>query len=145
MKIKHVPIDYIYVVWPQVEPMLAKAMEHSKGEYNLEQLKVMLTTGMQELIVAVDDEDNIKGAATICFENYPNDRIAFMTSVGGRLLTNKSCWESFEGWCKSRGCTKVRGFAFESVARLWKQKFDVDTVYLVVEKKLTEEKKCLQS
>ena len=138
--VRHVPLEFIQHVWSDVEPMLEKAMAHSAGEYDTAQLKVMLVNGMQQLLV-VEDKGKIRGAATIAFENYPNDRIAFMTSVGGRMITDKECWNQFESWCKSRGCTKVRGFAFESVAKLWKQKFGVKTVYLVVEKELNMEEK----
>ena len=135
MQVKQVPIEFIQHVWPKVEPMLDRAMKHSAGEYNNDQLKVMLVNGLQTLLVA-QDGDEIVGATTIAFENYPNDRIAFVTSIGGYMIANQDCWKQFEAWCKSMGCTKVRGFAFESVARLWKKQFDIDTVYLVVEKKL---------
>jgi hypothetical protein len=115
--------------------MLDLAMKHSAGEYSTEQLKVMLVNGLQTLLVA-DDNGEFKGAATIAFENYPNDRIAFVTAIGGRMIANQEIWRQFENWCRANGCTKVRGFAFESVARLWKSRFNVEPVYLVVEKKL---------
>jgi hypothetical protein len=93
----------------------------------------MLTSGVQHLLVA-EINGEVHGAATICFEQYPNERIAFVTAIGGYMIANKDIWKQFENWCKNNGCTKVRGFAFESVARLWKKRFDVDTVYVVVEK-----------
>ena len=126
---------FIHTIWAQVESMLEKALEHSSGEYNVDQLKVFLVQGLQTLLVAEDD-GKIYGAATISFENYPNDRIAFMTAIGGKMIASKSCWEQFCNWAKANGCTKVRGAAFEEVARLWHQRFGVESVYIIVEKKL---------
>ncbi len=135
LTVRYVPKEYIVTIWNKVEGFLSNAMRHSAGEYNTDQLKVMLIMGTQHLLV-VEDGNDIHGAATICFENYPNERIAFMTAVGGKMIANMDVWGQFENWCKNNGCTKVRGFAFESVARLWKKRFGVETVYLVVEKKL---------
>lgn len=139
--VKQVPTQFIHHVWPSIKPMLEKALAHSAGEYNTEQLKVMLVCGSQTLLISENDGE-ITGAATVSFENYPNDRIAFITSIGGKMIANKEVWDQFEVWCKNNGCTKVRGFAFESVARLWKKVFGVETVYLVVEKKLGEVNVC---
>jgi hypothetical protein len=135
LTVRYVPKEFIQGAWPSVEGMLSNALRHSAGEYNMDQLKSMLVMGVQHLLVA-DDGEQVRGAATIAFENYPNDRIAFVTAIGGRMIANMEIWKQFEDWCKSNGCTKVRGFAFDSVARLWKKKFNVDTVYVVVEKKL---------
>jgi len=135
LTVRQVNPIFIHTIWPDVEDMLAKALEHSSGEYNVDQLKVFLVQGLQTLIVAEED-GKIYGAATISFENYPNDRIAFMTAIGGTMIASKSCWEQFCNWAKANGCTKVRGAAFESVARLWHQRFGVESVYIIVEKKL---------
>ena len=134
-QVQYVDTMYIHQVWDLVKPFLEKGLVRSGGEYTAEQLKVFLVTGMQRLLVAVEN-DIIKGAATIEFINYPNERVAFVTAVGGKMLATKEVWEQFEGWCKQNGATMVRGAAFESVARLWKKAFDVEQRYVIVEKKL---------
>ena len=134
-QVQYVDTMYIHQVWDLVKPFLEKGLVRSGGEYTAEQLKVFLVTGMQRLVVAVEN-DIIKGAATIEFINYPNERVAFVTAVGGKMLATKEVWEQFEGWCKQNGATMVRGAAFESVARLWKKAFDVEQRYVIVEKKL---------
>lgn len=131
--VRQVHPNFIVSIWDKVKPMLDAAMKHSAGEYSTEQLKVMLVNGQQVLLVA-EDGKNIHGAATICFENYPNDRIAFITSIGGIMLANKNIWRQFEDWCKSNGCTKARGYAFPAVARLWHKAFGMTQPYVVVEK-----------
>ena len=133
----YVEPSQIHMVWDKVAPHLEKAMEHSGGEYNLDQLKVFLVQGLQNLLVCIDDaEDNLFGAVTIEFINYPNERVAFVTSVGGKALASRELWNQFEVWCKQNGATMVRGAAFESVARLWKKAFGVESRYVMVEKRL---------
>lgn len=135
MHIQPVHPDYVCQSWAQVAPFLGAALKHSAGEYNLDQLKVMLTTGTQALLVTTDGE-RVTGAITVAFENYPNDRIAFVTAVGGRLITSDDLWEQFLAWCRNMGATKIRGAAHKSVARLWRQRFAVEPKYILVEKTL---------
>ena len=124
-------------IWHEVEDMLAKAMAHSGGEYFLEQLKVMLTQGKQTLCVGTELDDlalTIKCALTIEWINYPNDRVAFITAIGGR--TDKLGFEQFENWVRANGGTKIQGAAFEAVARLWKRAYGFENRYIIVEKKV---------
>lgn len=135
MNLRPVHPNYIPQLWPKVGPMLKKGLDTGAGEYNADQLKVMLVNGAQVLLV-VEKDDQIKGAFSIAFENYPNDRIAFVTAVGGRAMCDQEAWAQFEQWARLQGCTKIRGAAFEAVARLWRQKFGVESRYIIVEKQL---------
>lgn len=126
--------SFIQQIWPKVETMIDRALKTGALEYTADQLKVMLVNGQQILLV-VESEGTVKGAFTVAFENYPNDRIAFVTSIGGRV-SDQEAWKQFEEWARAQGCTKVRGAAFESVARLWRQKFGVESRYIIVEKSL---------
>lgn len=136
LTVKYVHPNHIPLLWPQVQKMIEKALEHSAGEYTAEQLKVMLMSGAQSLLVAEGEDKKIYGAATISFENYPNDRIAFITSIGGKMLADKDIWKQFEDWCVANSCTKARGAAFEAVARLWHKRFGMEQIYVIVEKSL---------
>lgn len=135
IQVQFVDTNYVHQVWNLVEPFLAKGLVRSGGEYNADQLKVFLVSGAQKLLIAVED-NVINGAAAIEFINYPNERVAFVTSIGGKMIANKEVWEQFESWCRHNGATMVRGAAFESVARLWKKAFGVEQRYVIVEKKL---------
>ena len=136
MKNLHVvPTEFVAQIWPEVEKYLADGLVNSGGEYNVDQLKVYLTQGIQELLVVIDT-DGIIGAFAVEFSNFPNDRIAFITSVGGKAIADRTLWPVFEDWCRSKGATKIRGAAYESVARLWRKAFDVQTRYVIVEKQL---------
>lgn len=131
LNLRIVPVTHMQQVWSEVSPLLASAMVHSAGEYDLNQLKVMLVDGKQTLLVLVDENDKIQTAFTIEWVNFPNHRIAFMTSIGGR--TDVNAFNQFKDWVKAHGGTKIQGAAFEAVAKLWNRKFKFENKYIIVE------------
>jgi hypothetical protein len=134
MNVRQVNPSFVPQIWPKVCKFLESALEHSGGEYTADQLKVYLVQGSQSLLVADDGE--IKGAATVQFIDYPNDRVAFITSIGGRLITGNEMFSQLIEWCRLNGCTKVQGAARESVERLWRQRFGFSERYRIVEKSI---------
>jgi hypothetical protein len=72
-------------------------------------------------LVAVDEENKIHGAATVSFSNYPMNRVAFITLIGGKLIANQDTFEQFKTVLKQRGATKVQGYGRESIVRLWRR------------------------
>jgi hypothetical protein len=135
LKFYVVPTSHIQQTWDKVEIMLDRAMAHSGGEYDLDQLKVLLTQGRQVLCVGTEEDLIIKCAMTIEWINYPNDRVAFITAIGGK--TDKQGFGEFELWVKANGGTKIQGAAFEAVARLWKRAYGFENRYIIVEKRIT--------
>jgi hypothetical protein len=135
LKFYVVPTSHIQQTWDKVEIMLDRAMAHSGGEYDLDQLKVLLTQGRQVLCVGTEKDLIIKCAMTIEWINYPNDRVAFITAIGGK--TDKQGFGEFEQWVKANGGTKIQGAAFEAVARLWKRAYGFENRYIIVEKQIT--------
>ena len=131
LNLRIVPSTHIQQTWNEVDNMLASALVHSGGEYNLDQLKLMLVEDKQVLLVLVDDDNKIKTAFTVEWINYPNDRVAFLTAIGGR--TDLDAFNQFKEWVKINGGTKIQGAAFESVARLWKKKLGFENKYIIVE------------
>lgn len=129
-----IPPHQVQQNWSKVEHMLNTAMAHSGGEYSLEHLKVMLTQGKQILLVAADEDMNIKCALSVEWINYPNDRVAFITAIGGKTCRNAV--DQFCIWAKENGGTKIQGAAFEAVARLWKRAYGFENRYIIVERKL---------
>lgn len=121
MKIEVVHPDHFQYAWPLVEPFISSALEYSSGEYTTEQAKVYLASGAWTLYVAVDDAGTLHGAGAVQFNSMPNDRVAFVIAIGGKLFTSQETWQQFVGLLKSRGATRVEGAARESIARLWKR------------------------
>ena len=131
LNLRIVPSTHIQQTWNEVSGMLFSALINSGGEYNLDQLKLMLVENKQVLLVLVDDDNKIKTAFTVEWINYPNDRVAFLTAIGGR--TDLDAFNQFKEWVKINGGTKIQGAAFESVARLWKKKLGFENKYIIVE------------
>jgi hypothetical protein len=120
MNIRVMPVELVHQHWDQVEPYLSAAIEQGGcTEYNVDQLRAMIVSGKHELLVAVDADDKIKGAATVTFINHPKCRVAFVTAIGGRLISSQDTWAQFSEWMRDRGATKCHGAVRESVARLW--------------------------
>ena len=135
MKVEQVPPQYIHQVWPDVVEFIEDALQYGAGEYNADQMKVMILRGEQALLIVVE-ENAIKGAVTVQFIDYPNCRVAYVTSIGGKLIANKDTFNDLIDWCKFNGATKIQGAARESVERLWKRLFNCERRYVIVEKEL---------
>ena len=134
MKIQHVNVNYVNQIWPQVEKFIEAALAY-QDDYNIEHAKVFVTNGTWLLIVAIDDAGVIHGAATIQFYNRPKDRVAFVVTMGGKLITGHETYAQFTALLKAFGATYIEGASRESAARLW-QRFGLTEKYRVVGAKL---------
>lgn len=130
MIIERVDPAHVHHVWVAVEGFIASALDHSKGDYTLEQVKTLVAMGNWTLLVAVDD-NGVQGAATVDFFNRPNDRVAFVTSIGGRLVSSPDSVEQLKKLLGSFGATCIEGAARESIARLW-SRYGFEEKYRIV-------------
>lgn len=127
LTISHVDTNYVQQVWPMVKPFLEEAM--TKGgdfpeweqNYTVEHIQAFLTSGAWLLVVAVDEENTIHGCATVSFINYPVHRVAFVTAIGGKLISSQDTFDQLKALLKHRGATKIQGYGRESIVRLWKR------------------------
>ena len=121
--------------WPLVEGFLDEALKWGEDDYTAEQAKTYLASGQWMLVVAVDEENTIHGAAAINFNNMPNDRVAFVVAIGGKLISNQNTYAQFTALLKAHGATKIQGAARESIARLW-TRYGFKERYRIVEAKI---------
>jgi len=133
MNVQYVPIHHVNQTWGTVSGFLQAAIEQQTGDkdYTLDQVQVCISSGQWALLVAVED-DKIIGAATVNLFNRPNNRVAFITYIGGRLIVSE---ESFKQMCqvlKSLGATSIEGAVNDAVARLWRR-FGFVEKYKIVE------------
>ena len=136
LKVQPVPVQLVNQTWERVDPFIRAAHEKfGEAEYTVEQMKVQLVSGEWMLMVATDEQGEIHGAATVSFINYPSDRVAFITAIGGKLVTNPDTFEQMSRLLKANGATKIQGVAKEAVARLWKR-FGFQDKAILVEVKL---------
>lgn len=127
LSIRSVDNAFINQTWPLVERYLAEALEKG-GEfpdwadnYTVEHVRVFVTTGAWLLVVAVDEAGTLQGACTVSFINYPLHRVAFITAIGGRLVSSKDTFDQLKLLLKTYGATKIQGYGRESIVRLWKR------------------------
>jgi len=120
MKILRIPPEQISQRWGQISPFLADVLECATDDFTLDQIKVYLTNG-QWLTLGVFDEADLRGVITVSFTNMPNDRIAFITAIGGKNITNSDTFNQFQTILRAHGATKIQGGVRESVARLWRR------------------------
>jgi hypothetical protein len=127
LSIRPVDVNYIQQTWPLVKPFIDEAMEKGgdfpdwAAGYTVDHIQVFLTSGQWLLLVAIDESNVIHGAATVSFINYPLHRVAFVTSIGGKLISNKNTVEQLKSLLKQRGATKIQGYGREAIVRLWKR------------------------
>lgn len=135
--IQHIDTANVSQVWPMVEPFLSEALNSSSDfpdwyqNYNIHHLQMFLTNGAWLLVVAVDD-GKVCGACTVSFVNYPIHRVAFVTAIGGKLISNADTFDQLKLLLKQRGATKIQGYGRESIVRLWKR-YDFEPRLTLVE------------
>lgn len=127
--------DFVCQYWDKIEPFFESSFKYSTDDYSVDQIKFLLVNGQQICLVAVDD-GNIIGASAVSISNYPNHRVLHITSMGGRALVENDLIQQFEAWARSQGVTKIRAFAQDAQARLYKMKMGFDSVAHVVEKNI---------
>jgi len=135
LTIKSVSANYFHQTWPLVEHFLTDALKWGEDDYTVEQAKTYLARGDWLLLVAVDEENKIHGATAVNFNNMPNDRVAFVVAIGGKLISSKDTYEQFTALLKGYGATKIQGAARESIARLW-TRYGFKERYRIVEAKI---------
>lgn len=118
-QVKPVPIEFVNQVWEEVEGFLERSIQYSHGELTLEEVKMRVLDGTWLLVVAIDEADVVHGAATIFFFNRTDNRVAYVTSIGGKLLANLGTFSQFCDILRLHGATCIEGTVRESLMRLW--------------------------
>ena len=126
MKDKHVlaiATDDIDVVWDAVRPSLQLAMDTYLGAVlcDLGFVHNQLTKGQSELFVAFDDDNGISGGMVVCYETYPDHKLAYVQIMGGRGLCTKDNMQQFKEWMRLRNVTVIRAHSNDSVTRLYRK------------------------
>lgn len=117
MKFELVPNEWTARVWPQAEQFVKMAHEFAADEYTMEQAKTLVLTGVWNLLVATE-EDKICGAVILALSNRPNDRAAFIVTMGGKNILNVDGINQIKEIAIKMGATVLEGAVRDSVARL---------------------------
>ena len=138
LRVQAVDPAYIQQVWPMVEGFIASAM--NKGgvdvpetrDYTIEHIRGFLASGTWLLVVTVNEQGQIQGCGTLSFVNYPLHRVAFVTSMGGHLISNEDTMAQLTALLKQRGATKIQGYGRPAIVRLMR-KFNFEPRSTLVE------------
>ena len=134
MKLYIVPTIQVQRFWHLAEPLLQKALDKGNGEFTADQLKLLVTQGQQQLLLVMKDEICYV-AFTVQWINYPNDRVAYITYIGGK--NTKAGMEQFKQWVKENGGTSIQGSTkFESITKLCNRLYGFNKKYQLMELKL---------
>lgn len=124
LKVQPVPIEFVNATWPLVEHYIASAFEQgdpSEPLYNLHHVRAYVSSGQWLLVVAVDENNQIHGAATVSFYNHPLHRVAFVTAIGGRLVSNKNTIDQLKSIARQNGASILQAYGRPSIVRLWRR------------------------
>lgn len=135
LTVKYVPIEYVAQTWPRIEKFIESAARFSRGDYTVANIQTYVSLGQWLLLVAIDEENKFHGAATVSFLNYPSFRVAFVTSIGGKLISNQDTFAQMVAILKQRGATRIQGAARPAIARLWKR-YGFEEATTIVEVKI---------
>jgi len=133
MLVKYIETRYIHQYWGTIEPFIQKALEYT-DDLNVDQAKVLITSGAWLVIIAIEDE-KITGVATVSFENGINFKTAFITCIAGKGIINKVAFKEFVDILKLYGTTRIQGHARDSLVKLYKS-FGISKKTNLVEIKL---------
>lgn len=129
-----VPTNHVQQFWHLAEPLLQKALDKGYGEFNIDQLKLVVAQGQQQLLIGLDENKNCLAAVTVQWVMYPNDRVAYVTYSGGTQL--KEFFNQFLSWIKSNGGTSLQcSTGHKSLIRFF-QRLNFKPKYTLMELKL---------
>ncbi len=119
MKIQFVSTEFIHTVWDKVSPFLEMSMDGGGTyEYTIDQVKVRVTDGTWQVLVAVNDQGDIAGAAAVSFFNRPDARVGYINMLGGKFITSPEEFAQLKLYMQSNGATVIEASVRESVAKL---------------------------
>lgn len=121
MQVSLVPIEYLEDVWPQIKDFMAGAAKYTYGRFNTEDIKVGLQTKPQQLWVAFNDENIIKGAVVTEILTYPQMRTLVMHFTGGVELKDwkPNMLELLQRFAKENGCAVIESYGREGWGKVF--------------------------
>lgn len=117
--VQEVPIEFVNRTWPFVERMLEKSVRYANGELTIQEVKVNVLRGLDVMFIALDEDNQIQGVATVNLYNRTDNRVAHITNISGRLLADDETFSQFCSLLRLRGATCIEGTVRDSLLRLW--------------------------
>jgi hypothetical protein len=121
MQVSLVPLEYIETVWPQIEEYMDGAARYTYGRFNVEDIKVGLFTKPQQLWIAFDEDNFIKGAVVTQVLTYPRMNALVMHFTGGIDLKEwkPMMLEIIQRFAKENGCDVIESYGREGWGKVF--------------------------
>ena len=119
---------HIDLAWRDGASQLSEACETSGGEITADQLKLMLSRGERQLMVAMDGEEKV-GWIVLRLDQLPNVRVLHVCELYAPGATFEECWCQLQEFAKANGCSEIRCSAKEAQCRLYRMRFKFEPVY----------------
>jgi hypothetical protein len=118
IEVQRVPLEWVPRTWPLVAPFISDGVAFAADGLTEDEVRVHVFDGRWVLFVAVE-HGTIRGACAVELFNRGRDRVAFVTTIGGKFISGRDVFARFSEQLRSLGATALEGAARESVARLW--------------------------
>lgn len=122
MLISVIPPEGVVPMWPKVRPYLSKAVEHTGGRYETDDILVALFNNEQHLWVAFNDE-GVQGVAVTMFLSYPRKSvlsILFCAGVDAKEWRGEML-STLRKWAKDHGCDAIEACGRKGWTRYMEQ------------------------
>jgi subtilisin-like proprotein convertase family protein len=135
LKVQLVSKHELVNVWPRVEQYIDTARQWGFEDHTNAQIKAQVANGNWSLIIVTDPAEEIYGTVTWTLVSYPRDKVAFITYIAGKLMSNTHTNEQFRTILKTVGANRVQGYVRKSMSRYAKN-FGFNERAVVVESRL---------
>lgn len=114
-----IPSSHVLEVWPEVAVHLRKAVKRTRGKYEIDDVLMLLLNGHSQLWVAFEDE--IKGAVTTHFVQYPRKKYLFLHFCGGvdGMLWKDSMLNTLRTWAEANLCDGIEAFGRDGWGKIF--------------------------
>ena len=85
-------------VWSIVAPMLQRAIDLDPDLITVEQVEFAVRTGRTYLLVWDEPGEGVTGAATVDIIDYPRERVAHVSLMGGKSIVRTHVFDEAKNW-----------------------------------------------
>jgi len=135
-----IPSHAIDDVWNEVSPWVAKELENSNGEFDIDDIYLSLINREMQLWVMYEKQEIVLAVVTQIMY-FPQKKVCRIVGLGGQkhiLLEDKMC--ILEEWASERECHSVEAYVSSGTARKLK-KSGYNKTYTVVSKNIGDQMK----
>lgn len=109
VEIRLLPPDKIPEFWTEIYPHITAAMEHSRGEFTIQDVMDNTSQNLWQVWITVNADRRIDGAGLTCLSPFPNALACEIISFGS-TNTNRD-WlpliHDIEKWAVEQECDRV--------------------------------------